>query len=154
MTAPYPSEKECFKCHMVLPLDQFYRHKYMRDGHLNKCITCTKADVARRYHSEWHKVAAYERVRTATPERRAAVARYQKTTRTRHPEKARAWAMVTNAIRDGVLVRQPCRCCGTTEAVQAHHHDYSKPLDVDWLCFRCHREHGHGQRTAASRVPA
>lgn len=30
--------------------------------------------------------------------------------------------------------------CGTTEHVVAHHHDYSKPLDVTWLCEQHHKD--------------
>lgn len=38
--------KICFKCGAEKPLDQYYRHKGMFDGHLNKCKACTKKDVA------------------------------------------------------------------------------------------------------------
>lgn len=34
--------KICFICNIEKPLDEFYKHKGMRDGHLNKCKTCTK----------------------------------------------------------------------------------------------------------------
>jgi len=48
------------------------------------------------------------------------------------------------AIREGRLIRKPCETCGATD-VEAHHDDYSKALDVRWLCRRHHREF-HGQR--------
>lgn len=46
-------------------------------------------------------------------------------------------AIVAGAVKSGVLVRRPCRECGATK-VEAHHTDYSKPLDVVWLCRAHH----------------
>lgn len=40
--------KKCFKCGIKKELSDFYVHPAMRDGHLNKCIECTKKDVAER----------------------------------------------------------------------------------------------------------
>jgi hypothetical protein len=49
------------------------------------------------------------------------------------------------ALESGVLVRLSCEVCGNS-ATDAHHEDYSRPLDVKWLCRRHHRErHTHAQ---------
>lgn len=65
-----------------------------------------------------------------------------------HAVKRRARTAVSNAIRDGRLTRRPCYGCGC-EAAQAHHDDYSKPLDVRWLCTTCHAaEHAPEARAA------
>lgn len=58
-------------------------------------------------------------------------------------KQARAHTMVTKAIRDGRLTRQPCEVCGAGK-VDAHHDDYDKPLEVRWLC-RLHHHHLHLQ---------
>jgi hypothetical protein len=139
--------KSCFKCGIIKPLDQFYRHPAMSDGHLGKCIPCAKKDTQDRYESKEgrRKVLEYEKRRFQNPERRAKVIEYQKMHRARDPQKYRARSAVGNAIRDGKLAREPCEICGD-ERAQAHHDDYSKPLDVRWLCFKHHREIGHGQK--------
>lgn len=54
--------------------------------------------------------------------------------------KARAHQEVKKALARGDLVRQPCEVgvgCSPRPAV-AHHDDYSRPLDVRWLCYRHH----------------
>lgn len=67
----------------------------------------------------------------------------QRAARRRNPQKRSARVAVNNAIRDGRLTRLPCEHCGNPKS-QAHHSDYSRPLDVTWLCFRCHKNQ-HGQ---------
>lgn len=71
------------------------------------------------------------------------LAEYGRQFRNRHPERARAWDLVRAAVRNGTLVKGPCADCGSCVDVQGHHPDYSKPLDVVWLCRTCHnRRHG------------
>ena len=46
-------------------------------------------------------------------------------------------------LRRGKIQRQPCRDCGDKKS-EMHHADYSKPLDVTWLCRTCHLKwHGN-----------
>ena len=56
--------------------------------------------------------------------------------------KAPAHCAVRRAVRRGELVPQPCETCGTTPT-HGHHDDYSKPLDVRWLCRSCHYKAHH-----------
>jgi hypothetical protein len=60
----------------------------------------------------------------------------------KQPELIKAKRVVNNALRDGKIIKQPCRVCGTTENIEAHHVNY-KPthhLIVIWLCRTHHRE--------------
>lgn len=42
------STKVCFKCQLDKPISEYYAHKQMTDGHINKCKCCTKLDVKKR----------------------------------------------------------------------------------------------------------
>jgi hypothetical protein len=55
-----------------------------------------------------------------------------------NPEKRRAHSHVAYAVRAGLIERQPCEVCGG--ASDAHHDDYSKPLEVRWLCRQHHAD--------------
>lgn len=139
------ARKVCFKCGRKRLLKFFYRHPKMADGHLGKCIDCTKEDVGSNYVKARVAKSIYEAKRARIPDRKAKQAKYNKDARVRNPEKYKARNAVGNALRDGRLTKQPCRICGSKVGVQAHHTNYSRPLDVLWECFKCHREKEHGQ---------
>lgn len=57
----------------------------------------------------------------------------------RHPEKLKAQSALTVALRSGRLVKpEICPKCGGSGRIEGHHPDYSKPLDVEFLCRPCH----------------
>jgi hypothetical protein len=67
----------------------------------------------------------------------------------RTPEQNRAHVKLHRAIRLGRLIRpsnceecgqDPGKCKNGASKIQAHHEDYSRPLDVQWLCPKCHSE--------------
>ena len=66
--------------------------------------------------------------------------RYRRRAKERWPEHERARVAVHHAIRRGDLTPEPCGECGEAKA-EAHHDDYTRPLDVRWLCRRCHTAH-------------
>lgn len=133
-------EKACFKCGEVKSLAAFYRHKMMADGHLNKCKECAKADV-RRHRAESPNPRAYDRKRyREDPERRRKIAESAERRRKANPGKVNAQQRVRRAVKSGKLERpSTCSRCGEGGRIEGHHHDYSKPLEVEWLCARCHR---------------
>ncbi len=55
-----------------------------------------------------------------------------------NPTAREAHTLVNNAVKLGKMHKQPCYC-GSTD-VHAHHEDYSKPLDVTWLCPQHHKD--------------
>lgn len=152
--------KTCFKCGETKPLTEFYLHKAMADGHLNKCKACTRRDAAEHRAANIERVRAYDRERGMLPHRveareayqnteqgKAAMRRAHRKYRVSRPDRARAHDAVNNAVRDGRLIPWPvCAvpdCCGRPEA---HHPDYSRPLDVVWLCDHHHRAAHHLQK--------
>lgn len=62
-----------------------------------------------------------------------------------NPQKRKAQQFVFCALRNGTLQKQPCAVCGY-EKVEAHHEDYSKPLEVIWLCKKDHIEADKARR--------
>ena len=139
----YTTVKTCFKCNVEKPVTDFYVHPQMGDGRLGKCKQCTKQDVSENYRKNISHYVEYEKNRYREPKRRAAAARYLQGIRERNPQKAIAWDATSNAIRDRRLASQPCEVCGSAK-VEAHHDDYSKPLEVRWLCRMHHLVH-HGK---------
>lgn len=49
-------------------------------------------------------------------------------------------SLTRSFIKTGKLVKGACEICNTTVHVEAHHDDYSKPMDIRWLCRKHHRE--------------
>lgn len=136
--------KRCNTCNEIKPLDEFYRQEQMSDGHLNQCKTCVTARV--RLHRRMNdSVREYDRVRSKTPKRKALAAKRQRMYREKNEAAYKAQNALNNALRDGKIAKEPCAICGASERVHAHHKDYSDPLDVTWLCAKCHaRIHAQG----------
>lgn len=158
-------EKRCFKCLCVKAIDLFYKHAAMRDGRLNKCIDCTKADAIKHRLENLERVRAYDRSRGNDSHRVAARRAYSSTAAgakrhaeasqrwsERNPERKRASTAVNAALRRGKLKRLPCLVCGD-EKSEGHHPDYSAPLSVVWLCDEHHKA-AHRATKEAEECPA
>jgi hypothetical protein len=121
---------------------------YASDPH--HCRECIKARVKAHREANLERVQAYDRQRGNLPHRVAARATYaaknpppinraKKAWIDRNPEKRAAHLILGTAVRYGKIVKPTaCQRCGAEGRVEAHHADYSKPLEVEWLCKRHH----------------
>lgn len=137
-------KKTCKVCGLRKPLRDYYKHV------LSRCKECHKRAVTENRRTN-PSVREYDRERAKTPERRKHSREITINWRGNFPERYKAQTAVGNALRDGKLKRGPCEKCGATENIHGHHHDYSKPLDVTWLCALCHhRLHADQNRERAN----
>ncbi len=79
-------------------------------------------------------------------------AAYMREYRKTHPligeakRKANARSYLHRYVKLGKITKGVCEVCGD-DIVEAHHRDYSKPLEVQWLCVKHHlAEIGFRQR--------
>lgn len=144
--------KICNTCGKEKPLSEFSIATANSDGHECKCREC-KSEYNREYHiqnrdrvnqhnREWrakNKDKMREINRRNYREKKNRIKACVKARGEKHPERTAASARVNAAIKSGKLKR-PDRCeqCGEPCRPDAHHRDYSKPLDVVWLCRSCH----------------
>ena len=129
----------CKWCNTDKEKGDFYLHPMMASGHLGKCKECCKAAAKRNYRDKREQKLQYEKKRNKTKWRKECALRYQRRRRKRYPEKDRARRMVAYYVRSGKLLKRPCAIC-RDKKVEAHHADYSRPLEVEWLCHFHHRQ--------------
>lgn len=138
--------KTCRQCSINKPLLDFHIHKQMKDGRLNICKVCIRANVtayreAKLKDPEW---LAKERSRCRVKqERYRALGLASKTSnetknawRNRNNHKSRAHSQAARAHK--IKPNGCSRCTKKTQTLQRHHPDYSKPKEILWLCTKCH----------------
>lgn len=123
----------------------------------NKCKECHKAMVrknravkadyyraydAKRFQDDPRVKERHQRYRK-TEAGVMSVRRSQKKWEEQNPNKKAAHVILNNAVRDGRKLKpDKCESCGNCGRIHGHHDDYTKPLDVKWLCQKCHwKEH-------------
>jgi hypothetical protein len=147
--------KKCSKCGIEKDSSDFHKNKRSADGLQGWCSACMKSYGKRYHHENREKISTRKRVYTIKNKSRIAkrMKLYNQTQRGKevihectkryvqnHPEKRKATRAINHAIERGEINSEPCLLCGSMRMLQAHHPDYSKPLDVVWLCKVCHND--------------
>lgn len=145
--------KVCRKCGKELPLDEFYTHSRMADGHLNICKECVRARVSDHREKNLERIREYDRQRASLPHRKAQRRKIVDKRRKEDEAFNTAHTTLHNFIRDGKVIKGLlCQLCGSSEGIEGHHFDYSDPLGVIWLCKVCHRQYHMGKSDRANIV--
>ena len=155
MTAELPDVPThiCKNCGITKPITEFYPHTNMRSGFQNECKQCARSRVEKRRkrlastdvdwvlsEAERHRIkqAKYRTEGRATElrgeKKRMTMLRYE----AKNPLKFAARYKFHLAILSGLVTPQPCVRCGAK--AEGHHEDYTRPLDVVWLCTKHHAE--------------
>ena len=144
--------KICRRCGRELPLDEFYVHKDMADGHLNICKECVKARVTKHRYNNLEKIHEYDRVRSNSKKRKA-LRRLITKRRRKETGYQKAHRNLERNVKKGT-VKKPmqCQCCGKKARLEAHHMDYDRELEVIWLCVSCHRQYHLGKTKTAEKI--
>lgn len=131
-----PEQKQCIACGQTKPIAEFYAMRRRgRVDRRSRCRTCQRQLEGRQERAD--------------PKRNEKLKRR----REKWPEKERARKAIAKRLERGTITKPDhCEGCGKqfpSRQIQAHHRDYSKPLEVDWLCQSCHRA-VHRQEKAAA----
>jgi len=117
----------------------------MKDGYLSYCKNCTTARV-RKDRRLNPNARLRDKVRSIQEHRKKLNAETCRKNRQENPEKYKAQSALGNAVRDRLIIRPSiCTTCNQEKKLVGHHEDYSKPLDVIWMCHLCHARHHHAK---------
>ena len=114
--------KVCFKCKIEKSLSEFYAHKQMADGHVNKCKECNKKDVHLNYELKADNPIALEKERLRG---RTKYAKYKYKNKIQHPENR---STATFLKKQGIDLTEK----------EIHHWNYNLKNDVFILNPRAH----------------
>lgn len=132
--------RRCYGCLRLQAHKAFSKSSRNKDGLLHLCRECNRAHVKAWQVANREKHRKTNRI-WSKGSGRLTLLRWKRADMAAHPERYVARAKLNHEIRVGRLKRGQCAVCGSPRA-EAHHSDYAKPLNVNWLC-RLHHVQQH-----------
>ena len=131
--------KRCTKCEEEKDLDSLVSDKRLKSGKGSMCKRCAVNIQKKRYLDPLFAKAKCGYSKQYAKKNRDRRVELDRAWRLKHPCKKKAQDRINSLIRSGKLVPPAaCERCSNADQLQAHHEDYSKPLEVQWLCITCH----------------
>jgi len=131
--------KKCNKCGEIKPIKEFRKAKTCKGNMSTYCRKCLSLCTAKTPSHQPEARRIYERERQKRPGHKEKALKLTLSWRKRNPEAVACWTIFKKAIKEKRIIRvKKCVECGSDIQVEAHHEDYSKPLEVLWLCRKCH----------------
>lgn len=134
--------KICAKCKQEKSIDEFNNNvrTKCKFGKHYYCKPC-KSIASKKEYSK-HKEKYIERCNNwrKTEVGKASLKKTYAKAKAVYPEKYKARTLLNNAITNGRITRETkCQICSQEGVkIYGHHEDYSKPLEVKWVCHSCH----------------
>lgn len=108
--------------------------------HRLKCDDCYNSYMREWYLKHREKKLQETRTYAQTPKAKSMRIKSYKRMKEKYPEKYKARYTLFNAMQRGEVSKQSfCASCYSELNIEGHHEDYSKPLEVEWLCQLCHK---------------
>jgi hypothetical protein len=128
--------KICSKCKKDKSIDMFFKRRDRAIGFGSACKECIyeiykNNDAYRKYARKYGR----DYFKTKKGKKNSIRARIKRKLR----GQSKAHDRVKYALKTGRLIKMPCERCGDKTS-EAHHDDYSKPLNVIWLCSLHHKQ--------------
>lgn len=159
------TERRCTQCKEVLLESMFY--VIPANGKLStRCNSCIRKN-ARLYYYKNREKSLYNRkqweinhpdhkritkpYQERSQDAKNAIKKNVKNWQLKNKEKVNAEQRLRDAVRYGKIIKPTkCTVCGKESRIVGHHYDYTKPLDVIWLCLKCHN-HLHAKDTSRQK---
>lgn len=141
--------KTCSKCAQEKSVQEFYVDRTY-GGYSSRCKACSNAasrtwytnnPERRREYADKNRQHLSQSRKEWRNNNRERSLEMERSYKANNREKVTCRNRFNDAVGAGILVRpNVCSQCAKVGFIEGHHHDYSKPLEVEWLCKECHSE--------------